>query len=152
MHIRLLAVGARQPDWVSAAVTRYQERLPRQWRFDIVEIDAGRGAAATPEKQAPRILAACREREHLVALDERGRQFSSAAFAKRLATWLQDGTDLAFVIGGADGLAPAVMARATERVSLSAMTLPHGLARVFLVEQLYRAQTLIDGHPYHRAG
>ena len=151
MHIRLLAVGARQPEWVRAAVARYVERLPRAWRFELAEIDAGKSAAATPARQGERILAALRPAERLVALDEKGRVIDSAMFADTLGRWQQDGTNVAFVIGGADGLAPDVIAKSALTLSLSAMTLPHGLARVLLVEQLYRAHSLLAGHPYHRA-
>lgn len=151
MHIRLLAVGARQPEWVDAAVARYVGRLPRAFRFGVTEIDAGKGAAALKERQGERVLAAVGAAESLVALDERGAVLTSTAFADKLRSWQQAGTDLAFVIGGADGLSDAVLARSQYLLSLSAMTLPHGLARVVFVEQLYRAHTLLSGHPYHRA-
>ena len=151
MHIRLLAVGARQPDWVDAAVARYAGRLPRAFRFGVTEIDAGKGGAATKERQGERVLAALGPTESLVVLDERGGALTSTAFAGKLRLWQQAGADLAFVIGGADGLSDSVKARSQFSLSLSAMTLPHGLARVVFVEQLYRAHTLLSGHPYHRA-
>ncbi|MEM1263779.1 MAG: 23S rRNA (pseudouridine(1915)-N(3))-methyltransferase RlmH [Pseudomonadota bacterium] len=151
MHIRVLAVGARQPEWVNTAVKTYAERLPRAWRFRIDEIDAGKGRAASREHQGERILAAVKSGERLVALRETGKSLSSIEFATHVSGWQGEGNDIVFVIGGADGLSESVCRAERFGLSLSAMTLPHGMARVFLVEQLYRAQTLLDGHPYHRA-
>ena len=118
MHIRLLAVGARQPEWVDAAVARYVGRLPRAFRFGVTEIDAGKGAAASKERQGERVLAAVGPAESLVALDERGAALTSTAFADKLRSWQQAGTDLAFVIGGADGLSDAVRGAQPVRVVL----------------------------------
>ncbi|MEM8982536.1 MAG: 23S rRNA (pseudouridine(1915)-N(3))-methyltransferase RlmH [Pseudomonadota bacterium] len=151
MHIRVLAVGARQPDWVNEAVGIYAERLPRAWQFRIDELDAGKGAAASRERQGERLLAAIKRAERLIALREDGKTLRSVEFAKRLSTWQGGGDDIVFVIGGADGLSDSVRRVEDLGLSLSAMTLPHGLARVCLVEQLYRAHTLLAGHPYHRA-
>lgn len=150
MHLRLLAVGNRQPDWVRSACDRYSTRLPGNWRFEIVELDPGKGAKATPDLQAKALLARLRPSEKLIALDERGQAIDSKALAKSLATWQASGDDFAFVIGGADGLGTAIRQRASRTLALSAMTLPHGMARVLIVEQLYRAQSLLTGHPYHR--
>ncbi|MEL7537227.1 MAG: 23S rRNA (pseudouridine(1915)-N(3))-methyltransferase RlmH [Pseudomonadota bacterium] len=151
MHVRLLAVGARQPTWVRDAVDTYVQRLPRAWRFEVIEIDAGKGAAATPQRQGQRLLGALGAGERLVTLAEDGRALASAEFAAQLDRWLGDGVDIALAIGGADGLSAEVRGREFFSLSLSAMTLPHALARVLLVEQLYRAHTLLSGHPYHRA-
>lgn len=150
MHLRLLAVGNRQPDWVRLACDRYSARLPSNWRFEIVELDPGKGAKATPDLQAKSLLARARPGEKLIALDERGGKIDSKGLAKALASWQASGDDYAFVIGGADGLGMAIKQRASQQLSLSAMTLPHGMARVLIVEQLYRAQSLLTGHPYHR--
>lgn len=150
MHLRLLAVGNRQPDWVRAACERYSARLPGNWRFEIVELDPGKGAKATPDLQAKNLLARLRPAEKLIALDERGEMIDSKGLAKSLATWQASGDDYAFVIGGADGLGAAIKQRASRTLAVSAMTLPHGMARVVIVEQLYRAQSLLTGHPYHR--
>ena len=119
MHIRVLAVGDRQPDWVDEAFGVYTKRFPK-------------------------------DDEQVVWLDEVGRQFSSKTLARRLADWQADGRDLCFVIGGPDGVASSVRSRADFCWSLSQLTLPHGLARAVLAEQLYRAWSLQSGHPYHR--
>jgi len=155
VHIRLIAVGDRQPSWVDTAFADYAARLPRQWQFRLDTIalaqrgkNAEPGAAAATE--GDRILARLKSGEQLVLLDERGREFSSRQLADALARWQTEGGDLAFVIGGPDGVSPAVVARAGMTWSLSRLTLPHGLARVLCAEQLYRAWSLTTGHPYHR--
>lgn len=156
MHIRLLAVGERQPAWVDAAFQSYAVRLPPEWRFELKLLPTGarskkgRSAAAI-EREGDAILAALRPQERLVVLDERGTQHSTKSLAERLERWQGGGQDLCFAIGGPDGLSAACVARAEERWSLSNLTLPHGLARVLAVEQLYRAWSLRTGHPYHRA-
>jgi len=155
MRLRVIAVGTRMPGWVDAAFADYARRLPRALPVELKELPAARRSATMPAAQAmaeegARILAALGPRDYLVALDERGREYST----QELAPWLEErrrsGQDLACVIGGADGLAPGVLARAQQRWSLSRLTLPHGLVRVVLIEQLYRASTLLAGHPYHR--
>lgn len=156
MHIRLLAVGDRQPSWVDDAFGIYTERLPREWKFrlDVVATvrrrknDNSRHAMA---QEAEHLLAKLNAAEQVVVLDERGTQLSSPLLAGRLADWQGDGRDLSFVIGGPDGVADACRQRADFIWSLSRLTLPHGLARVVLAEQLYRAWSLHAGHPYHRA-
>ncbi len=154
MHIRVLAVGERQPDWVTTATDTYVSRLPRPWRFSIDTLPAAqRGkSAATSAKdvEGQTILSAVGAGERLIALDEHGRQRSSVELSAWLDTWQQDGRDVCLVIGGADGLSQECLARADARWSLSQLTLPHGLARVVVVEQLYRASSLLAGHPYHR--
>lgn len=154
MHIRLLAVGDRQPFWVDAAFDSYAQRLPRQWQFRVETIAAARrvGAAglAAREAESTRILERARPAEFLVLLDEKGSQLSSRELAGRLEDWQIVGRDLVFVIGGADGVADSLLRRANFTWSFSKLTLPHGLARVLLAEQLYRAWSLTAGHPYHR--
>ena len=156
MHIRLIAVGDRQPSWVDSAFENYVQRLPRQWQFrlDLV-VTAPRsksaGAKAAIASEGQRVLAKIKAPECVVVLDERGKEFTSAELATRLDDWQADGRDLAFVIGGPDGVSDDCMMRADLRWSLSRLTLPHGLARVLFVEQLYRAWSLSTGHPYHRA-
>jgi len=155
MRLRILAVGARQPTWVDAAVAEYQKRIKPPWRLEVVALEPGPRSASGDvaraiEKEGERVLEALKDREAVVLLDERGKSFTTRAFAQRLATLGAEHPDLALLIGGPDGHAAAVRARATESWSLGALTLPHGLARVVLVEQLYRAQSLLLGHPYHR--
>jgi 23S rRNA (pseudouridine1915-N3)-methyltransferase len=156
VHIRLIAVGDRQPAWVIDAVESYAKRLPVQWRFRLVPVAtaarAGEaGAQKAVEQEGRGVLRKLNAAECLVALDERGQQLSSGELSARLADWQQDGRDVALVIGGPDGLSKDCLGRAEFRWSLSRLTLPHGLARVLVVEQLYRAWSLIEGHPYHRA-
>lgn len=155
MHVRLLAVGDRQPSWVNQAFSDYERRLPRQWRFTLIEIAAGnRGGSSSAtdakRKEGEKILQKITPAEWMVALDEHGRQFSSQELGTIFEEWQAMGRDIAFVIGGADGLSERCLARANLRWSLSKLTLPHGLARVLFAEQLYRAWSLMTGHPYHR--
>lgn len=155
MHIRLIAVGDRQPPWVDTAFAEYTARLPRQWKFRLVTIattqrNKGGGADLATAAEGAKILAKLQPAEQAVLLDERGRQFSSRQLADRLVEWQSQGRDLAFVIGGPDGVSAEVGQRAGLTWSLSKLTLPHGLARVLFAEQLYRAWSLTTGHPYHR--
>jgi len=155
MHIRLLAVGDRQPAWVDTAFRAYSGRFPPQWKFrlDLVAT-AKRGKGDDPrravEAEADAILARVAGREQVVLLDEQGTSLTSQALAGRLSTWQADGRDLCFIIGGPDGVSIRCRDRADFVWSLSELTLPHGLARVLLAEQLYRAWSLASGHPYHR--
>jgi len=152
--VRLIAVGDRQPAWVDAAFSEYSARLPRQWRFRVDEIATAQrakgGTDTARDAEAARLLARLKPGEFVVLLDEKGRQFTSRAFAVQLEDWLAAGQDLAFVIGGPDGVAASVGERANVTWSLSKLTLPHGLARVLFAEQIYRAWSLTTGHPYHR--
>lgn len=144
------------PHWVASGFEDYAERMPREMRIELIEIRPEKRTASSPSERARE-----RERERMeaalprgcvrVALDERGRAFDSSRFARQLAQWRAQGCDLAFLIGGADGLSSVTKARASMLLSLSALTLPHGLARVLLAEQLYRAHTILIEHPYHRA-
>lgn len=142
------------PAWVSAGVDHYTSRLPREWMLQVVELrpaprDRGRTVAQLLDAEATRVTHAC-SGHRIVALDERGAAWTTAQFAARLTRWQAAAHDIAFVIGSADGLAPSIKSGALATIALSAMTLPHGLARVLLAEQLYRAHTLATGHPYHR--
>jgi 23S rRNA (pseudouridine1915-N3)-methyltransferase len=155
MHLRILAVGDRQPQWVDDALSTYAGRLPREWAFRLdVLPTARRGKSNTTaravEDEGARLLDRLGRDEQLVLLDERGRSLSSKSLSAKLEGWQAEGRDLAFVIGGPDGVSADVRQRASFVWSLSDLTLPHGMARVLLVEQLYRAWTLSTGHPYHR--
>jgi len=157
MRLRVIAVGTRMPARVDAAVEDYSRRLRGTWRLELSALSpasrrqAGGAPAAAKASEARRILALLSERDLVVPLDERGEQFSTL----ELSAWLEarrgEGRDLAFVIGGPDGLSDEVLARGRLRWSLSRLTLPHALVRVVLAEQLYRASTLLAGHPYHRS-
>lgn len=154
MRLRILAIGARQPAWVDDATQSYLRRIRPPWRLEIVVLEAAtrgtRGAADAVRREGERVLDALRDRERIVLLDETGKTLASRELATRLEAMAVDAPDVALLLGGPDGHAPAVRARAVESWSLSKLTLPHGLARVLLVEQLYRAQSLLLGHPYHR--
>jgi 23S rRNA (pseudouridine1915-N3)-methyltransferase len=151
--VRLLAVGRDRSGLYAPAVEEYAARLGRQLKFELVELPEARKAAGTPrarEEEGATILSRLRPDERLVALDERGDEPTSVELSRRLARWLERGQDVALVIGGSDGLSPAVLERADERLALSRLTLAHRLARLVLVEQLYRAMTILRGEPYHR--
>ncbi len=155
MHIRLLAVGDRQPAWVDDAFATYAGRLPREWKFRLDVIPTVRRqkndkSFKAKQAEGDLILDKVQQGEQLVLLDERGRQLDSKGLASRLANWQSDGRNLCLVIGGPDGVPDSVRQRADFTWSLSQLTLPHGLARVLLAEQLYRAHSLQTGHPYHR--
>jgi 23S rRNA (pseudouridine1915-N3)-methyltransferase len=155
MRIRVLAVGSRMPDWVREVCADYALRLRASLKLTLLEIPAGprsgqRGVLAALRIEGKRLLVALRPKEFVVALDERGDEFTT----RELAAWLdarrQAARDVAFLIGGPDGLDPEVLQRADFKLSLSRLTLPHALVRVLLSEQLYRAQSLLENHPYHR--
>ncbi len=153
MRLRILAVGRDRSGLYQPALEEYAKRIARYARVEVVEVPEARKHAGTPrarEEEAETLLARLGERERLVALDERGKEHSSVELARRLASWLEGGRDVALVIGGSDGLAEAVLARAEERLSLSRLTLAHRLARLVLLEQLYRAFTILRGEPYHK--
>jgi 23S rRNA (pseudouridine1915-N3)-methyltransferase len=154
MRIRLVAVGQRMPAWVSEGYSEYTRRLKSRLPIELVEIPAGKRSSGDTlramAEEGRAMLAASRPQDYVVALDEHGKLRSSLELSRWLAQRLQSGVDLDFLIGGADGYAPDVLVRAQERWSLSPLTLPHALVRVVFAEQIYRAVTLLDGHPYHR--
>ncbi|MEO8740697.1 MAG: 23S rRNA (pseudouridine(1915)-N(3))-methyltransferase RlmH [Casimicrobiaceae bacterium] len=154
MKLRIVALGDKLPAWVGAAYDDYARRLPREFTLELVEI---KPAARNQGKSVTQLLAAEGARiaaatggYHVVALDERGAAWTTARFAAQLRRWRDEAFSVAFVIGSADGLSSANKRGAAAVVALSALTLPHGLARVVLTEQLYRAVSLLQGHPYHR--
>ena len=154
MKLRLVAPGHRMPAWVAAGVDDYVRRLPRDFAFELVELkpeprDRGRPVAQLLDAEAVRIAAASRGHA-VVALDERGAAWTTRTLADRLARWRDEARDVAFVIGSADGLADSVRRSADAVVALSGLTLPHGLVRIVVAEQIYRAASLLAGHPYHR--
>jgi 23S rRNA (pseudouridine1915-N3)-methyltransferase len=155
MKITLLAVGTKMPRWVDEAFNDYAKRFGRDITFELKEIKPEkRGGGITSEKgiaaEHARLTAAIPPRARLVVLDERGKNWTSVQLAGAMKDWLAGGDDLCFVIGGADGLSAELKQRADVLLQLSAMTLPHGMVRVMLVEQLYRAVSILNNHPYHR--
>jgi 23S rRNA (pseudouridine1915-N3)-methyltransferase len=155
MLMRVIAAGTRMPPWVDAGFADYAGRLRGDYRLEIVEIALGQRGRGDPARaiatEGSRMLAAAGDRACLVALQVGGRALSTEQLARWLEERSRDGQPIAFCIGGPDGLAPEVDARARLRWSLSALTLPHGLARVVVAEALYRAVSVLKGLPYHRA-
>jgi len=156
MRITVIAVGQRQPAWADAAVDDYLSRFPNEFKVDLKQVKAESRSGNVPlaralSAEAARIRAAVPDGAELIALDERGKEWTTQQLADHLQRWRDASEDVAFVIGGADGLDDAIKADAHVRVRLSNMTLPHSLARVVLAEQLYRAWSMLAGHPYHRA-
>lgn len=156
MPLTIIAVGERMPTWVDAAFDDYARRMPHRARIALIEVrperrSATRTAAQCMAAEAARIEAALTPGNPRIVLDERGRDLDTRQFAGALGRWLDEGVAPTFIIGGADGLAPGIKAGATLPLRLSSLTLPHGLVRVLLAEQLYRAISILDNHPYHRA-
>jgi 23S rRNA (pseudouridine1915-N3)-methyltransferase len=156
MRLHLIAAGTRMPSWVNAGFEDYAARLPPECRLLIKEIPLGAGRSGGDTAKALRdegekMLAAVPAGARVIALDLRGRAFSTEELASQLNRWLQGGRDQALLVGGPDGLHPDCLDRAELRWSLSPLTLPHGLVRVVVAEQLYRAWSLLKNHPYHRA-
>lgn len=155
MQIHLLAVGTRMPGWVSDGYAEYARRLPRECSLKLNEIPLAQRSKSQPvsraiEDEGRRMQAAIGKNHRVIALDVRGQGWSTDQLAGQLRDWMQDGRDVSLLVGGPDGLAGDCLQAATQRWSLSPLTLPHPLVRVILAEQLYRAWSLNSGHPYHR--
>ncbi len=146
------------PAWVQEGYNEYAKRLPRELTLEMVEVPLGnrgqKNSAALVEKarqkEGEAMLAAINPREHVVALEVKGKSWSTEQLSRELASWQMSGDNVCLLIGGPDGLSPDCVARANQKWSLSALTLPHPLVRVLLAEQMYRAWTLLAGHPYHK--
>ncbi len=154
MKLLLVAVGQKLPAWADAAYEDYAKRFPPELRLELkavkTEPRGTRTAAQLMAAEAQRIEAAIPKGARRVVLDERGTRLSTVQLADRLQAWMNDGRDVALLVGGPDGLDPAVKAGAEESVRLSDLTLPHAFVRVLLAEALYRAWTVMVNHPYHR--
>ena len=155
MKIHLIAVGDRMPRWVQEGYAEYAGRMPPECRLQLAEISArhrGKNAdiARITRDEGRAMLNAIPRNSRVIALEVKGRAWSTEELADQLSTWLQEGRDLGFLIGGPEGLAPECLQRAEIHWSLSRLTFPHALVRILVVEQLYRAWTLLQGHPYHR--
>lgn len=154
MKLTLLSVGDKLPAWANTAVAEYLKRMPREARVELVEIKpekrAGQSADSIKAIEATRLLEKVPAGARLLALDEHGREVTTKELADLMARWMAEGRDVALVIGGADGLAASLLEKAELKLSLSRLTLPHAMARMLLAEQLYRAISLLNNHPYHR--
>jgi 23S rRNA (pseudouridine1915-N3)-methyltransferase len=154
MRLVVAAVGQRVPDWAATAWDDYAKRFPPELRLELKAVKAEpRGSRTVPQLMAAereRLEAAIPKGARIVALDERGTSLTTQALAAKLKDWQGDASDVALLVGGPDGLDPALRAAAHERIRLSDLTLPHAMVRVLLAEQLYRAWSINAGHPYHR--
>lgn len=154
MKIRLLCVGTRVPGWVTEGYLTFARRLPRDQALILEEVPATRRQGDVKrciDEEGERLLGRLGRDDRVIVLDERGAAWSTAVLAQRMGSWRRDGRDVVLLVGGADGLSDACRRRAEVTWSLSAATLPHALVRVLVAEQIYRAWTLLSGHPYHRA-
>ena len=159
VRFQVVAVGHKLPPWMNAGFNEYAKRMPGGLRIELFEIKpaprSGVGGKKSVQQwlsaESGRVRAALAARAFLTVLDERGESCTTANLAQRIERWRQNGRDIAFVIGGADGTAQALKEEADLLLSLSPLTLPHGLCRIVLAEQLYRATSLLANHPYHRA-
>lgn len=155
MRIRLIAVGTKMPDWVEQGYGQYAKRLPRDCTVELVELPLGpRGKsssiAVAMEREGQAMMAAIGKGDRVIALDVKGKAWSTEQLARNLDEWRMSGANYSLLIGGPDGLAPECLALAEAKWSLSALTLPHPLVRILVIEQLYRAYSILHNHPYHK--
>lgn len=156
MRFKLLAVGQKMPQWVTDGFNEYAKRLPRECSLQLKEITpAKRGKTSQPSQwmheEGKRLLQAIAETDYVVALEVGGKAWHTEQLSTQLAQWQTNGRDVCLLIGGPDGLDPTCLQRADQHWSISALTLPHPLVRIIVAEQLYRAWTVLQNHPYHRA-
>lgn len=155
MKLLILTVGHKMPDWITTGFNEYSKRMPRETKIELVEIKpeprtTGKTTLQIMAAEAQRILSALPQNCRCIALDEHGAMPTTKQLADQLKSWMGEGQDVAFIIGGADGLHDSVKQSAGQMMALSAFTLPHAFVRVLLAEQLYRAYSLMHNHPYHR--
>lgn len=155
MQINLIAIGQKMPDWVTQGADEFIKRMPPECRINIIEIPAGKRGKSSDitriiQQEGEKMLAAIPKNNRVLAMDVKGKQWSTEDLADEMRDWMQGGQDISLLIGGPEGLAPACREHAQGFWSLSRMTLPHPLVRVVLVEQLYRAMSIIKNHPYHK--
>lgn len=155
MKLIIASVGHKMPDWITAGYNEYAKRMPREAQISLLEIKpeprtTGKTTMQIMESEAQRVFAALPQNCLRIALDEHGIQSTTKQFAAQMRDWMREGRDVAFIIGGADGLHESVKRAAQHLLALSALTLPHAVVRIILAEQLYRAYSLMRNHPYHR--
>ncbi|GAB2181007.1 23S rRNA (pseudouridine(1915)-N(3))-methyltransferase RlmH [Denitratisoma sp. agr-D3] len=155
MKLYIAAVGTKMPAWVNEGYAEFAKRMPRELPLELLEVKAeprseGKPVPAMMAAEAERLRTALPSRCKLIALDERGAELTTRNLAERVERWMAEGDDVAFLVGGPDGLDPGLKAQAAELVRLSGLTLPHALVRPLLAEALYRAVSVLRNHPYHR--
>lgn len=155
MHIRILAISNKMPNWVTTGFLDYLKRFPSSCTLELVEIPAEKRTKNSDikrliQREGEKIISAIKSDNRVIALDVLGKMWNTQELAKNLADWHHTGRDSDLLIGGPDGLAPECLQKAEIKWSLSPLTLPHPLVRIILAEQLYRALTIMQGHPYHR--
>ena len=155
MNIQIIAVGQKMPKWVDEAYHEYAKRLPRQQAITLTCIatanrNSGQPVERLQAQEAEKIRSKIKADSLTIALDEHGQQWSTQQWAEQYRRWQHEYPQVNFIIGGPDGIAPELLKAADQTLALGRMTLPHGLARVVLIEQLYRAWSVVEGHPYHR--
>lgn len=155
MDLRIIAVGKSQPEWVGTSIKDYQKRFPSHLSLELTEISAtkrgkGLNSARATIEEGKKILEAIPKGSFVIAMERTGDWMNSRQLSGLVERQMQEGGDMVFLIGGPEGLAETCLEKADKTLSLSAMTMAHGIARVVLVEQLYRAWTILSGHPYHR--
>ncbi|MDX1589387.1 MAG: 23S rRNA (pseudouridine(1915)-N(3))-methyltransferase RlmH [Oleiphilaceae bacterium] len=158
MRLRLLCAGQKMPGWVSEGMDSYCKRMPREMPVELTEIPLGKRSGRNPDiaravsAESRQMLAAVRPDDRVIALEVNGQSWSTERLADHMKDWQMQGSDVVFLVGGPDGLSGECRQRAEVHWSLSPLTLPHPLVRILLAEQLYRAWSLNNNHPYHRAG
>jgi len=156
MHLTIIAVGHKMPAWIESGFTEYSKRMPAECRIVLKEIkpierSGSKTAQTVMALERSKIEAAIPKQTRIIALDEHGKDLTTMQLSQLLTEWQQEGGDACFVIGGADGLDAEFKARADLKIRISSLTLPHGMVRILLAEQLYRAWSITQNHPYHRA-
>jgi 23S rRNA (pseudouridine1915-N3)-methyltransferase len=156
MQIHLIAIGQKMPAWVKQGYDEYARRMTLECQIKLVEIPSGKRSKSADIKrilqlEGERMLAAIPKGAEVIALDVKGKDWNTEAVASQMKNWMQTGHDVALLVGGPEGLAPACIERAKQKWSLSRLTYPHPLVRIILAEQLYRATTILKNHPYHKA-
>ena len=154
MKINLVVIGKKMPDWIQTGINHYQKQLPTQLNFNLIALEAqkrkGKNIAQIKELEGELILKSVKDSHLVIAFDEHGKQHTTKVIAQNLSDWQQSGDTISLIIGGADGLSDAVKSHANLLWGLSNLTLPHSMARLLAVEQIYRAHSLLTNHPYHR--
>jgi len=157
MKIRILSPGKKLPQWINTGFAEYAKRMPAECKVELVELNLGRrpkknySVEQAKQDELQYFLKALNSNEHIVVLDEKAKSITTVELSKQLKNWQGSGSNIAILIGGPDGLADELIQKARQKFSLSNLTLPHGFVRVLLAEQLYRAHSILNNHPYHRA-